>query len=157
MNVKHLAYDLTFLEDHYVMVRDEYDLWKLDLSGQKPPLNLTGGYGKANKIVFLPFSIEAGRGRQKFSKELNGYLLTALDEKDKSWGFYQLKDLNGVAPTKLSMGPHYYGGDNPNIRRAEDAAVYLVQREGVNESINLYATTDFRSFTRLSDIRPEKE
>src|SRR5690606_14637264 len=40
--------------------------------------------------------------------------------------------------------------------KARDAEVYLVKREQATQSPNLFATTDFRSFTPVSQVYPEK-
>ncbi len=37
--------------DGAVLINDRYDIWQVDPTGEKLPVNITGGYGKKNKIV----------------------------------------------------------------------------------------------------------
>ncbi len=157
MDVEILPMDFTFLSDSTLLSGDEYDLWKLDLRGDVAPVNLTNGYGRANKIAFRTQKVKIKTGERKLHREVNGYIINAFDTKNKSWGFYSLKNLNGSNPIELSMGPYYYGGESNPILKAEGSDVYIVKRETAKESPNLFATRDFKAFKRLTDVKPEKE
>jgi dipeptidyl aminopeptidase/acylaminoacyl peptidase len=85
------------------------------------------------------------------------YMLNVLDQKDKSWGFYKMPDLSGKEPVKIYMGPYYFGGDGLRIMRAENAEVFFLEREAVAEAKCFVATKDFKNFTKLSDVSPEKQ
>lgn len=144
-------------EQDAVLFRDDHDIWKLDLTGQKNPVNVTAGIGRRDSLVFKllwegydykPINLAQDHG--------GGYLLNVFDEKDKSWGFYRLADLSGRVPQRLTMGPYYYGGDGPLVDSAKEASVYIVRRETPTESKNLFITKDFKSFDRISDLHPEK-
>ncbi|MCK4464605.1 MAG: S9 family peptidase [Bacteroidales bacterium] len=39
-------------EDENVLINDRFDIWKIDPSGKRPPVNLTNGYGRKNNIRF---------------------------------------------------------------------------------------------------------
>ncbi len=36
--------------ENSVLVYDDYDIWRLDLTGKKPAVNITMGYGRSHKI-----------------------------------------------------------------------------------------------------------
>lgn len=157
---KYPSSDFYWLKDHALVVKDDYDLWKLDLTGKNPPLNLTGGYGKKYNITFWinktlhPRSFFGDFCLQE--NELKGYLLNAFDHKDKSWGFYKLTNLTGKGLQKLSLGAYYYGGEDPGIIKAEQGTTFLLTRATTKEFPNLFVTHDFKSFVQLSDVQPQK-
>ena len=37
-------------DDRLMLVSDKYDIWALDPDGERPPVNLSGGYGREKKI-----------------------------------------------------------------------------------------------------------
>ncbi|GAH74213.1 unnamed protein product, partial [marine sediment metagenome] len=39
-------------KDENVLINDRFDIWKIDPSGKRPPVNLTNGYGRKNNIRF---------------------------------------------------------------------------------------------------------
>jgi dienelactone hydrolase len=153
---KNLALDFYWLSNHAVIVNDDYDLWKLDLTGKNPPINLTGGLGKKNNMTFSINKTLHPVGSYLQKSELKGYLLNAFDHRDKSWGFYKLRDLSGKGLGKLSSGPYYYGGENPSIVKADQGGTFLVNRGTATEFPNLFMTHDFKTFTQISDLNPEK-
>jgi hypothetical protein len=38
-------------DDSAVLIYDQYDIWKVDPEGKKPPVNLTNGYGRSDHTV----------------------------------------------------------------------------------------------------------
>lgn len=52
------------------------------------------------------------------------------------------------------MGAYTYADFTP--LKARDAEVYLVRRMRATEAPNYFTTTDFKTFTRLSDLHPER-
>ena len=156
MGIQYLPFDITWLSDSAFIVNDEYDLWKIDITGKIPPVNITDGYGRSNNITFRFLQISGSPGLQS-SRDYNGYLLNAFDQRDKSWGFYRLPDLSGKTPVKLNMGQYYYSGEGTTVTRAKNARRYIVMRETASESRNLFITDDFKKFIRLSDVAPERD
>jgi dipeptidyl aminopeptidase/acylaminoacyl peptidase len=143
---KVLPYGLLWDESESLLIKDDYDLWKLDVSGVKKPINVTSEVGRKNGITFYLLKETFKRGK----------LLSAYNHQDKSWGFYSLKSFNGDIPQKLSMGPYYFGGSDAfRLVKAKDADVYVLSRETVKESTNLFVTRDFKRFERISNHRPE--
>jgi dipeptidyl aminopeptidase/acylaminoacyl peptidase len=155
---KFLSSDITWSQNNTFTIVDDYDIWQVDMTGQKRPVNLTAGYGRQHNLAFK-FSPIPGIQTpfKEVSKQLGGYLLTAFNNNTKEWGFYKLKSLSPQVPELLSMGPFYYGGDNPNMMKAANANVYFVKRQSATDAENYFSTTDFKSFTRLSDFAPHKK
>lgn len=135
--------------DAAVLAYDRYDIWRLDPEGQLPPVNLTGGLGRNDQIV-LRLVHKGGAIRPQ--EEL---LIHAFDTQSRYAGFYSLRlDEPGPAE-RLTMGPYAY--DIFHIDRARDANHWILRRMSVQESPDLYHTSDFRSFTRASRINRQQD
>ncbi|POY37917.1 hypothetical protein C3K47_05160 [Solitalea longa] len=143
--------------DASALLYDKYDIWKLDLTGKKPPVNVTGGYGRRNKIVLRLVEDDP----KKAIKETEPILLCAFNTETKDNGFYTLQLNKPGNPALLTMGPYLYyspyiaGGDKPV--KAKDANVWIVKRQSASQSANFFTTSDFKKFTPLSKEYPEKK
>jgi len=142
-----------------VILHDQYDLWQVDLTGVRAPINVTNGYGKAHQITLRL----VGRDADRIVKSGEALLLTAFDRRSKDNGWFRKRLGDKGDPERLSMGPYIYEliddhddqGEPPIKARVADA--YLVRRMSATESSNLFYTRDFRTFHRLSDIHPERD
>ena len=65
--------------------------------------------------------------------------------------------LDSSQPQETGTDLRPLGVDSCPPIKARDAAVYIVQRMSVGESPNYYYTTNFKNFTPLTDIHPEKD
>jgi dipeptidyl aminopeptidase/acylaminoacyl peptidase len=141
-----------------VFVYDQYDIWQLDLSGNKTPLNFTNGFGRKHSTVFRftsgPF--------EKYILHLKERLIiSAFDLLNKNNGFFSKYEGEKGDPQLLTMGPFLYNlswefiGEAP--RKARNANAWILTRQTANESPNYFFTTDFKNFTQLSSSYPEKD
>jgi dipeptidyl aminopeptidase/acylaminoacyl peptidase len=147
-NIELLAW---LTDESAVLIRDKYDIWQLDISGVKPPLNLTNGYGRRNNIRFN--LAESEHGTRTFSGH-ETLLLTAFNETDENSGFYRAVIGRHQDPELLTMGPYHFSDFAP--LKARDAAVWIVRRERASESGNFFWTRDFKTYQPLSDDYPER-
>lgn len=148
-----------------ILLYDEYDIWKVDVSGNKSPVNLSNGYGKRHNLVLRLWNEKSS----DYDDPLIGsdtLLLVAFDRDNKDNGFFKKNIKKTGDPEKLLLSPHlYYAHKRFNaqflysgdIQKAKKAGVYLVERMTSHEFPNLCVTKDFKSFTFLSDLYPEKE
>jgi dipeptidyl aminopeptidase/acylaminoacyl peptidase len=139
-----------------VYINDQYDIWEIDPYGHRQPVNVTNGYGKKNNILFRPAI--------KNAYELvapGKWLLTAFNLTTKENGFYAADIIHHIDPEKLSMGQYCYQFHEfelgRQVMKSADADCYIVTRETAAEAPDYYATTDFRQFTRLSNVHPERK
>lgn len=151
--------------DKGLLVFDNYDIWQLDLSGEKPPINLTNGYGSAHGILFSPINIDRGffvNNPVVSSKE--PLLLRAFSRSNKYNGYY--KKLLGKAgdPELLYMGPcfmqevtgselFYQHGMKP--LKADESDIWIVQRQTANFAPNYFVTKDFKNYKQLTNLQPQ--
>lgn len=144
-----------WLMNDAVLLYDKYDIWQLDLTGTKPAINLTGGYGrKAHIILRLTESPHSG-----VLKGTETILLSAFNPATKENGFYNMQLGKSHDPELLTMGPCLYHWDGVTFDapvKAKDANVWVVTRQTASESPNLFVTSDFKTFVPLTDIHPEK-
>jgi dienelactone hydrolase len=143
--------------DAAVVLYDQHDVWQVDPTGVKPPINLTNGYGRRHDIVFsLALADEARRALAPNSR----LLLNAFNLRTKDNGFYRTMLGKAGDPERLTMGPYLF--DTPSApdrfspSKARDAEVYLVRRMQATEAPNYFVTTDFKTLRRLSDLHPER-
>ncbi len=149
-------------DDESVLVYDRYDIWKLDPSNKETPINLTNGYGKRNQIIFdYAFASDEVKIIAKNEK----LYLTAFNKENKKNGFF-LKQLDKAGdPELLHMAPYLYktnsgyvpGGSDFSPIKATKSEMYVVRRMSSTDAPNYFSTKDFKNFTRLSDLQPQKK
>jgi dienelactone hydrolase len=144
-----------------IILYDTYDIWEVDPFGNKPPIELTNGYGRKHHIVFrfvndLSFNTFSSHGK---------LVLSAFNRDNKDNGFFSIKFGRQQDPELLTMGHYtYYApqkqGAEPyslGIRpvKGGNTESYIVSRMSAHESNNLYYTDDFRIFNQISNLAPE--
>ncbi|WP_166437132.1 alpha/beta hydrolase family protein [Niastella caeni] len=150
-----------WLEDEgCVLVADNYDIWQLDLYGNKPPVNCTNGYGRQHNIIIRV----SGEGKMGIYKSKDTLLLKAFNRQSKFNGYYRM--VLGVPgkPEKLYMGPCFMenlngiGGSGSGMYpvKAADANIWIVQRQTATEAPNYYVTKDFKNYHPLTHLQPQK-
>jgi dipeptidyl aminopeptidase/acylaminoacyl peptidase len=145
-----------------ILVYDNYDIWLLDVTGKKAPVNITNGYGRSHQVNF---GLEEGVGINHLSNpvftEHQSLLLRAFDRKSKYNGFFRKQLGIGGPPELIYMGPCIISGNVADIRgmtpvKASNASIWIVKRQSTNEAPNYFLTNDFKKYTRLTDIQPQQ-
>ena len=127
-----------------MLLYDQYDIWRVDPTGNAAPENLTGGYGLSHK---MEFHLEKDNpGALQDNQRL---LLSAFDLRTKRNGFYSKILGKRGTPELLTMGQYLYDWiwvDQFTPLKARDANIYLVRRMSTTEAPNYYLTHDFRTY-----------
>jgi len=148
-------------DDSGVIVNDKNDLWLLDPSGIRLPINVTNGYGKRKNIIL---SLTWSKSSDAIIDSEKTMFLTAFNPKTKENGFFSTKLGRKVDPVLLTMGPFIYDipystaipqGSSFTPLRAKKENAYIVRRMGANEYPNLWYTTDFKSFRKITNFQPQ--
>jgi dipeptidyl aminopeptidase/acylaminoacyl peptidase len=143
-------------DDTAVLISDNNDIWIVDPRSIKQPLNLTHGYGAKNNIKFTLAMSELELQETSFKKYAK-VLLYAFDKGDKRSAFcwQRIEDKN--CPD-LNMEPFRYSPPQQYAipTKALDANVYFVKRMNATEAPNLFLTSDFKKYIRLTDLQPQK-
>lgn len=142
-----------------VLVYDEFDIWLVDPAGSKASVNLTNGYGRQHNITFR---LSGPRYTHAPMPHTGSIIITAFDHNNKYNGLYRLFMPPKVGLQLLTMGPYVYEVPDYGLQgepslKARDADVWLVKRSCTAQSPNYYYTKDFRQFTPLSQVYPERE
>lgn len=141
------------------LVCDTYDIWLLDASGRKPPLNLTNGFGREHHIRFRFLSDSIAISA---FTEMNGRLVPLAAENlvTKERGFFDVPARPGAIPRLLTMGPYVYGswaghGTINELPVRSASGRYLIERMSAEESPNYFISDDLIHYKRISSITSE--
>lgn len=147
-------------ENNNLLIYDSYDTWLIDPIGKNSPMCLTNFYGRKNNLVFrLPGNIVY---RDKVIKSNEKLMLSVFNNDSKDNGFYSIAMGRKENPKLLTMGAYAYyhptidAGFFMQPQKAKYAEVWLVGRESASASPNLFITADFKTFTQLSTVYPER-
>jgi dipeptidyl aminopeptidase/acylaminoacyl peptidase len=147
--------------DAGVLVYDNYDIWLLDLKGNKVPVNLTEGYGRTHHVKFNVF---------EYDKEnlitSDSLVVLAYNMKTKYNGFYQISIKNPKKPILLYMGPYtFYHWSELSFSNHNDWGIkplkakndnkWIVDRQSFNEAPNYFLTSNFKHFQQLTEFKPQ--
>ncbi|RLD67566.1 MAG: S9 family peptidase [Bacteroidetes bacterium] len=140
-----------FSDDKYVIIRDRYDLWKIDPSMSKAPENLTKSYGREHKIRFTPITLDPDHW---YFNDENPHMLMAFNEETKQSGYYQI-DLNeGSGPAEMVMTDHRYYYP----LKAKKANQLIWRRSSFHDYYNVFtSTTDIQNIEQISDANPQQK
>jgi dienelactone hydrolase len=150
--------------DKAIVIYDRYDLWRLDPAGGRPPVNLTGGYGRKNKIVLRIATMGTNHLDESPLTEGSTVFLSGFSEQSKYNGFFSLKLGGEAEPMQLIMAPAFFYYPVYSLQaflpyyifKAKNADAYLLKRGTASEYPNLCFTRDFVQFKQVSDLAPEK-
>lgn len=156
-------------EDGTLLIYDNFDIWKVDLSGNGPPENITNNYGRIHHIRFR--LMEDEQQPLAGTSESGRLILTAFNCKNKYNGFYRARFNGGADPELLTMGPWTISHRgkwlipvmNANDLsqdmiplKSRDADIWVVLRQSTTEAPNFFLTYDFVNYRPLTSIEPQR-
>ena len=152
-------------KDQGVLVYDEfYDIWQLDLAGQKPPINITHGFARQQHIRFrLPaYWLETPVIGAK-----DTILLSAFNTQNKQSGFFRKILGDQKPPERLFMGDCMLTpllvleksskGYYRKVLSAASPVRWVVKRQRADEAPHYQLTADFITYQTLTDLQPQKK
>lgn len=147
--------------DTAILIYDNYDIWYVDPSGINTPVNITNHYGRRHNIKLRMIN---GKETAVHSPKQT-LLLTAFNTTNKYNGFYHKSLYNKEDPQLLTMGPYHMfttptqgpGFINFDPLKASEADKWIVMRQSAIESPNFFLTTDFKNYSRLTNLQPQKQ
>lgn len=142
-----------------IFIYDQFDIWRVDLTGSKSPENITKGYGRNHQTV-LSFITENNYSILD-AKETT--ILSGFNVHNKDNGFLKLSFKATFEPIELAMGPYIYympfgrvESDGLRPIKAASKEIFVVRRESAVDFPNYFTTEDFVNFKQQSFIYPEK-
>lgn len=160
-----------WLPDGTLLVYDHYDIWQLDLTGKKPALNITNGFGKKNGLLFQPMvGIRRLELKLDLVKEVpllneqETFIIEAFNRFNKQNGFYKIRLGTQKSPELLYMDNCIITGSIVGEEvgicmdpiKASSNDIWIVKKQTQSRSPNYYSTVDFKTFNQLTFIEPEK-
>ena len=147
--------------DSAILIYDMYDIWIIDPMARRKPMNITGGWGKMNRIMFRALWEP---GKEATLKNGDTLFLTAFNTVNKYNGFWKVRVGNSLPPipsSNMSPGIYYF----PNIfanappipKKAAKQNIFILQYVSAVTAPNLVVTNDFKTFRFLSDIKPQRK
>ncbi len=138
--------------DKYVLIKDRYDLWRLDPSERTTPLNITSNYGRDNKIRFSPITFD--RDEHEYFNEENPHLLKGFNETNKESGYYSVDLSTKENPLTLIKSDHYYYYPT----KSKNSNKVIFRRSSFKEYPDLYLTnTKFENIIKISNTNPQQK
>lgn len=154
-----------------VLLYSNYDLWSVDLRHARPPIDLTGGYGIAHRVMLRLVGEQGNAFLGEPSNTLYSpgdiLLFTGFNVVNKYNGFYRTRLGAAGWPEKLTMGPYTYyrtPSQMPHKYTFDDAMApmkalkancWVVKRQSAEEAPNYFITEDLKHFRPLSALAPQ--
>lgn len=137
-------------DDQAILLYDRYDIWRIDPTAKRQPLNLTA-VGREQKIEFR---------REKLDEDEKGInpkaplLLRAFHEWEKKSGYFVGDYAGKEQPKELLFTDHNYFG----LTKAKEADKLIVKRSTYQESPDIYAVDlHANKFQQLSSLNPQQD
>jgi dipeptidyl aminopeptidase/acylaminoacyl peptidase len=149
--------------DSAVLINGRYNIWKVDPSGVRAPINLTGGGNRQGRIQFRYLAFASTPAYLP-----DTMVLSAFDVVTKDNGFFRLSMGRTNLLQELTMGratyyfPERYSMDVEAITylirpwKAKSANAWLVERTDCDQYPNLYVTKDFSGFEPVTNLAPQQ-
>ncbi|EDM36870.1 probable acylaminoacyl-peptidase [Pedobacter sp. BAL39] len=137
-------------DDKSVLIYDRYDIWSFSPDGKTTAQNVTGGYGRQNKITFRYVQLDE---EQRFLERNEHVWLTAFNNVSKENGFYKKNIGDQKAPELVVMGKFKYS----TLIKAKDEDAYVYDKGNYQLSPNVYVSKDLKSETKLSNTNLQQQ
>jgi len=153
--------------DRWVLLYDNFDLWQVELSGQRHAINVTRGYGLSHNVKLRLVEYRDLRRKESIFSTGDTLLLTGFNVDNKYNGFLQQVLGAKSSPQVLYMGPytfyrvssqkpHSYAFDNGmQPLKASSARCWIVKRQSDKEAPNYYLTNDFERYKPITQFAPQ--
>ncbi|AEW01219.1 hypothetical protein A4D02_32860 [Niastella koreensis] len=139
-------------DDSFVLINDNFDIWKIDPKGYNKPLNITNNYGRKHKLRLRVSTFDFGE-LPVFSSN-SKILIKVFNLSNWDNGFFQVQlGYGSIDPKLLVMGPYDY----IPIVKAKQSEVFIIKRYNCEDAPNLFWTRSFQDFQPISDIHPQSE
>jgi len=135
-------------DDKYILLQDEFDIWKTDPDGNEAPSNMTNGFGRKNNIKFDYINTDNER---RFIKADEKILLRSFNKQNKQAGFYTVNVSETKNPVLLTSGNYSFS----NPIKAKDTTQYIFVQSNV-AAAELYSTPDFKQKNKLTNIAAQQ-
>jgi dipeptidyl aminopeptidase/acylaminoacyl peptidase len=135
-------------DDKYMLVNDEFDIWKVDPDGKELPKNLTK-IGRYTKIIFNYINTDV---EKRFIDPNEKILLRSFNKVDKKGGLANINIGENIDPILLVNDRYSFS----NPLKAKDASVYVFNKSSIISS-ELFSSTDLKTMQQLTNIAAQQK
>jgi len=136
-------------DGNQVVLYDRYDMWVVDLTGQKKVYSLTNGYGRATNRQFRRLKNDYD---DKIIDLKNGFLMTSVNLDNRDEGIYRFLP-NGKIK-KLIEGAYSISIN----QRSDDEKYCIFSRQSYTESRDLWwSDLNFTRPVQITDVNPQQK
>lgn len=136
-------------DDKYILIQDEYDIWKVDPLAIAAPVNMTNGFGRKNKTKFDYINTDP---EKRYINSTEKILLRSQNKTNKNGGFYSVNVDEVKDPVLLHSGAHSFSSP----LKAKDSEKYIFTQSDIGAS-ELYVTDDFKQSKKLTDVAAQQK
>jgi dienelactone hydrolase len=135
--------------DKYMLVNDEFDIWKVDPNGIEVAQNITNGFGRKTKTTFTYVNTDF---EKRFIENDEKILLRSFNKENKNAGFATLK-VNEIINPFISLNDKY---SFSSPLKAKDANVFLFIKASVASS-ELFSSSDLQAMEQLTNVAAQQK
>ena len=136
-------------DDKYILIQDEYDIWKVDPLAVAAPVNMTNGFGRKNKTKFDYVNTDP---EKRYINSTEKILLRSQNKKNKNAGFYRVNIDEVKDPVLLHSDAHSFSAP----LKAKDCEKYIFTQSDI-EASELYVTDNFKQSKKLTDVAAQQK
>jgi dipeptidyl aminopeptidase/acylaminoacyl peptidase len=137
-------------DDSGLLVYDRYDIWRLDPTGAKQPLCVTGQFGRQHKTRFRYIKLDS---EQRAIDADRPAIVSTFDGTTKASGFSRVNLGNDSEPKSLVMLDESVG----NLSKAKNSDAVMFGRSSFRKCSDIwFSTTRFKNVSRISRINPQQ-
>ena len=134
-------------DDRYLLVYDQFDIWRIDPLSKEKPLRLTNG--RPTETIYRYIKLD---NDERFIESNAMLLLHTKNDKTKAEGYAQLNLINNNI-TQIVMDDYAY---SRRPMKAPKTQSYVFTKQNFQTCPDLLYTTDFKTNQRISDINPQQ-
>lgn len=136
--------------DDAVLIYDKHDIWSLDPTGKRAPVNMTKGDGRNTNRRYRFIKTDP---EQRFFKPGEQLLLQVFDYTDKRNGLATAQAGRSAAPSLKALDTYSF----TQIRKAKNADTYAFQKANFNTSPDVWVATsgNFAGAKKVTDANPQ--
>ena len=134
-----------------VYIYDRFDIWKVDPTATKVPINVTRSFGRRNLLRLRYVKLDP---EEEFINSEGVNIICSFDEQTKSSGFFDV-DFRSFREPRLLIAENMYFG---NPVKAKDFDRVVFTKESYSEFPDLWVSDlKFENSKRISDANPQQE
>ena len=136
-------------EDKYMLVNDEFDIWKVAPEGGEMPVSITNGFGRKRNTTYTYVMTDV---EKRYFAPTENILLRMFEKSNKNVA-HVLANLQGVPYLQLKkIEQNAYS----NLLKAKDAEMYLLNKTSVKSS-ELFSSSNLVDMQQLTNVADQQK